>query len=166
MARVKYKEWLTPEGLHKIKSWAQLGLTDEQIARNIGINRKTFYRWKSIQVGDECPLNRVLKKGREHAVEILENALFKKATGFIEGDHYYPPDTGSAIFLLKNWAKDYYRDKPYSPAELEGLKKDNRLKDLKIKLYEKELSEENPELSKVDELIMRIDSEAGIDSKS
>lgn len=160
----KYKEWLTDKGLHQILEWARLGLTDEQIAKNIGINRKTFFRWKSIEVEGECLISQVLKKGRDHAVEVLENTMFKKATGFYEGDHYYPPDNVSMIFLLKNWAKDYYRDKPLNELELEGLIKDNKLKDLKIKLYEKELSSDNPELSKVDELINRIDSEAGRDT--
>lgn len=162
----KYKEWFTDKGLRQILDWARLGLTDEQIAKNIGVNRKTFFRWKSIEVDGECPISQVLKKGRAHAVETLENTMFKKATGFYEGEHYYPPDNVSLIFLLKNWAKDYYRDKPYNKAELEGLIKDNKLKDLKIKLFEKELASDNPELSKVDELISRIDREVGSDTQS
>lgn len=166
MARGKYREWLTEEGLRKIREWSRRGLKESEIAENIGISVRTFERWKLIEVDGDCPIRQAIKKGREHAVEKLENALFKKATGFTEGDHYYPPDTGSAIFLLKNWARDSYRDKPYSPEELEGLVRDNRLKELKIKLYEKELASENPEFSKLDELILRIDSEAGCDTQS
>ena len=47
MAKGKYQEWLTPEGLLKIEGWARDGLTDEQIATNIGISRDTLYRWKN-----------------------------------------------------------------------------------------------------------------------
>ncbi|PJH58674.1 transposase, partial [Salmonella enterica subsp. enterica serovar Typhimurium] len=32
----KYTEWLTKEGLTKIEGWARDGLTNEQIAQNIG----------------------------------------------------------------------------------------------------------------------------------
>lgn len=160
----KFKEWFTDQGLHKILEWARLGLTDGQIAKNIGINVRTLGRWKTIEVDGVCPLQQTIKKGRECAVEQLENAMFKKATGFYEGDRYYPPDNVAIIFLLKNWAKDYYRDKPYIEEELQGLIKDNRLKDLKIKLFEKELDTDNPELAKVDELINKIDQEAGRDT--
>ena len=37
MARGKYHDWLTSEGLLKLEAWARDGLTDEQIAKNIGI---------------------------------------------------------------------------------------------------------------------------------
>ena len=40
MAKGKYEYWLTPEGLIKLEGWARDGLTDEQIAVNIGVNRK------------------------------------------------------------------------------------------------------------------------------
>lgn len=61
MAKGKYKEWLEPEGLLKIESWAKDGLTDEQIAYNIGITAKTLYEWKK-QYGEICV---ALKKGKE-----------------------------------------------------------------------------------------------------
>ncbi|WP_201261389.1 hypothetical protein [Lactococcus lactis] len=35
----KYEEWLTAEGLILLEGWARDGLTDEQIAKNIGIKR-------------------------------------------------------------------------------------------------------------------------------
>lgn len=47
MVQAKYKEWLTKEGLIKIEGWARDGLTDEQIAHNIGISRKTLSDWKN-----------------------------------------------------------------------------------------------------------------------
>ena len=33
MAKGKYEQWLTPEGLLKLEGWARDGLTDEQIAQ-------------------------------------------------------------------------------------------------------------------------------------
>lgn len=42
MAKRKYEQWLTPEGLLKLEGWAREGLTNEQIARNMGISRKTL----------------------------------------------------------------------------------------------------------------------------
>ena len=36
MAKGKCQEWLEPEGLLKIEGWARDGLTDEQIARDMG----------------------------------------------------------------------------------------------------------------------------------
>ena len=46
MAKGKYQEWLEPEGLLRIEGWARDGLTDEQIAQNMGITAKTLYEWK------------------------------------------------------------------------------------------------------------------------
>lgn len=43
----KYTEWISEEGLIKIGGWAKDGLTDEQIAQNIGISRSTLNEWKN-----------------------------------------------------------------------------------------------------------------------
>lgn len=48
--RVKSK---TEEGLLQLEAWARDGLTDEQIAANIGITRKTLAEWKN-KYGDIC----------------------------------------------------------------------------------------------------------------
>lgn len=61
MASGKYQEWLTPEGLLKIEGWARDGLTDEQIAKNIGIGAKTLYRWKD----QHSPICQALKGARK-----------------------------------------------------------------------------------------------------
>lgn len=47
MAKGKFQEWLTPEGLLKIEGWARDGLIDEQIAKNMGISRSTLNVWKT-----------------------------------------------------------------------------------------------------------------------
>lgn len=60
MAKGKYREWLEPEGLLKLEGWARDGLTDEQIANNIGIKRQSLYDWKK-----KYPdISDALKKGK------------------------------------------------------------------------------------------------------
>ena len=61
MAKGKYEYWLTPEGLIKLEGWARDGLTDEQIAVNIGVNRDTLYRWKKAY----SDISDALKKGKD-----------------------------------------------------------------------------------------------------
>ena len=48
MAKGKYKYWLTPEGLLKLEGWTRDGLTEEQIAGNMGISRSTLNEWKKL----------------------------------------------------------------------------------------------------------------------
>ena len=45
MARGQYKKWLKQENLLLLQGWKRDGLTDEQIAHNIGIRRETLYDW-------------------------------------------------------------------------------------------------------------------------
>lgn len=45
MAHAEYKKWLEPDNLTKLRSWARDGLTNEQIAKKIGVKRQTFQRW-------------------------------------------------------------------------------------------------------------------------
>lgn len=78
MAQAKYKEWLTKEGLIKIEGWARDGLTDEQIAHNMNISRKTLADWKN-KYGD---IGDTLKRGKEVVDRQVENALLKRALGY------------------------------------------------------------------------------------
>ncbi|MEG0260547.1 MAG: helix-turn-helix domain-containing protein [Lysinibacillus sp.] len=77
-ARGKYAEWLTEEGLLKLESWARTGLTDDQIARNMGISRSTLseYKKKYSDISD------ALKRGKEVVDILVENALLKRALGY------------------------------------------------------------------------------------
>lgn len=118
--RGKYKEWLTPESLIKIEGWARDGLTDEQIADNIGISTSTLYDWKK-----KYPeFSEALKKGKEIVDREVENALLKSALGFYyeeqsvtnKGDvvtlkKYEKPNVTALIFWLKNRKPDVWRDK-------------------------------------------------------
>ena len=98
MAKGVYKEWLEKDNLLLLQGWARDGLTDEQIAHNMGINVATLYRWKN----EHSEIRDTLKKTKEVVDREVENALFKKA---IEGD------TTAMIFWLKNRRPNDWRDK-------------------------------------------------------
>lgn len=184
MARSRIEDWLTEDGLHKIESWSRRGLTNAEIAENIGISTRTFARW----LNRDSHFCQALKKGRSVLEYKLENALIKKALGYteknaeverritvdeegneqvitIEKDKTYPPDTGAVIFALKNRLKGFYQDKPKSEEELEALRLDNEQKHLKNELLKKALNDENVGITKVDELIGVINAEAFKDAE-
>lgn len=103
MARVgrkgKYEEWLSEDKLTILTGWARDGLTDEQIAHNIGINRATLYEWKN-RFPD---IANALKNGKEVVDYLVENALYKSA---LSGN------VTAIIFWLKNRKPNKWRDKP------------------------------------------------------
>ena len=99
MAHGKYKEWLSEENLALLEGWARDGLTDEQIAHNVGITAKTLYEWKN----KHRAICDALKKGKEVVDYQVESALLNKA---LNGD------TTAQIFWLKNRRPDKWRDKP------------------------------------------------------
>lgn len=108
MAKAKYERWLELDGLILIEGWARSGLTEEQIAHNMGINKKTLWVWKN----DYAQIGNALKKGKEVADFEVENALYKSAMGFIGPDgKYYKPDITAQIFWLKNRRPDRWREK-------------------------------------------------------
>ena len=136
MAKGKYEYWLTEEGLTLLEAWARNGLSDEQIAGNMGINPATLYEWKKKY--PEIPES--LKKGKEVVDIQVENALLQKALGFTklvkkpiklkevlykdgkrvsekeriefaDEEVFIPPDTTAQIFWLKNRKPNDWRDK-------------------------------------------------------
>lgn len=136
MAKGKYQEWLEPDGLLKLEGWARDGLTDEQIATNMGIVAKTLYEWKN----KYSAISEALKRGKEVIDIEVENALLNKAMGFkvtvkksykvkeveydngrkvkesehiemVDEEQYIPPDTTAQIFWLKNRKPAEWRDK-------------------------------------------------------
>lgn len=132
----KYEKWLTPDGLLKLEGWARDGLTDEQIAKNIGIARKTLFEWKQrfSDIGD------TLKRGKDVVDRQVENALLKRALGYdytevktkTEGGivtevttttKQVVPDVTAQIFWLKNRKPESWRDKVVytDESELEKL---------------------------------------------
>lgn len=129
-ARGKYLEWLTDEGLLKIEGWARDGLTNEQIAKYIGITQSTLYDWQK----KYSEISEALKRGKEIVDRQVENALLKRALGYQydevtrelgvdpnTGDDTLivskvvtkevQPDVTAQIFWLKNRKPDVWRDK-------------------------------------------------------
>lgn len=78
MASGKYQRWLEPDGLLLLEGWARDGLTDEQIAHNIGISRGTLYDWKKAYPD----ISNALKRGKDVVDIEVENALLKRALGY------------------------------------------------------------------------------------
>lgn len=130
MAKGKYQEWLTEEGLLQLEAWARDGLTDEQIAANMGIGYSTLQTWKS----KYQDIQDTLKKGKAVVDIQVENALLKRALGYsykeVTREKIFNPETGqyklmptkevtkevvpdttAQIFWLKNRRPDMWRDK-------------------------------------------------------
>ena len=74
----KYQEWVQPDKLILLQGWARDGLTDEQIASNVGIATSTLYEWKK----KYKDISEALKKGKEVVDIEVENALLKRALGY------------------------------------------------------------------------------------
>lgn len=130
MAKGKYQEWLTDDGLLLLSGWARSGLTDEQIAKNMGIRRETLYDW----IKKYSNISNALKVSKEAVDLEVENALLKRAKGYtteevktiyqrdkdtgemvevqqIRTKKEVPPDTTAQIFWLKNRNPDAWREK-------------------------------------------------------
>ena len=126
----KYQQWLTEEGLNRLKGWKRNGLTNEQIAEQIGINQDTLYTW----IKRFPEIAEALKIGKEDADLQVENALFKSACGYdyeeiteeLKWDNktrsyvmkvtkkltkHQPPSNTAQIFWLKNRRAENWRDK-------------------------------------------------------
>ena len=140
VANGKYQRWLEPDGLLLLEGWARDGLTDEQLAKKMGINPATLYDWKN-----KYPkISESLKKGKEVVDIQVENALLKRALGYdyqeqrieksekdgtkiIQTIKHVPADTTAQIFWLKNRRPDKWRDKPEVPGDSDGLKRAKEL---------------------------------------
>lgn len=140
MAKSKW-ETNVKDKLILVEAWARNGLTDEQIAKNLGISKVTFYKY----MNEYTELSEHLKKGKEVVDIEVENALLKRALGYkykevtkekisqkdssgrplidMHGMPVYKleitkeitkevsPDTTAQIFWLKNRKPEVWRDK-------------------------------------------------------
>ena len=126
IAKSKYETDVKPR-LIEIEAWKRDGLTDEQIFKNLGISRDTFYKYKE----KYTDFSDALKKGKEVADIEVENALFKREIGYkykevikevkeIDGKKTtyikevvkeMPGDVGAQIFWLKNRKSSKWKDK-------------------------------------------------------
>ena len=78
MAKGKYHDWLTKDGLLVLEGWGRDGLTDVQLAHNMGIAAGTLYDWKN-----KYPeISEALKRGKKVVDVQVENALLKRALGY------------------------------------------------------------------------------------
>ena len=124
----KYEEWEKndeiSEKLILVEGWSRDGLSQQQIANNLGINVDTLIEYKK----KYSDFSEALKKGKEIVDFEVENALLKKALGYtvtlnkqkvtkdgdvvdIQEDVHVAPDTTAQIFWLKNRKPDKWRDK-------------------------------------------------------
>jgi len=148
MAKSKY-ETNVKDKLLLVEAWARNGLTDEQIAKNLGIAVSTLNDYKN-----KYPeFMESLKRGKEVIDIEVENALLKRALGYKYDEvtkeldettgklqvskivtKEVIPDTTAQIFWLKNRKPGEWRDRkeidhsgninnPY-----EGLTKEELLK--------------------------------------
>ena len=128
--RGKYEDWITDDGLLKVQGWARDGLSNEQIAHNMGITFQTLYKWQD----KYSELREALKKGKEVVDREVENALLKRAMGYETVEEVeepvedketgevqmrvtkrvkkqVAPDVTAQIFWLKNRKPAEFRDK-------------------------------------------------------
>ena len=111
------------QGLGIVAGWKRNGLTNEQIAKNIGVNQDTLYTW----IRRFPEFSEALKIGRDEADMQVENALFKRALGYYIEDiqeeyegtvrvkrvvkkKWVAPDISAQIFWLKNRASNRWRN--------------------------------------------------------
>lgn len=129
IARIsKYEEWVNnneiQDKLILVEGWSRDGLTQKQIADNLGINVDTLIEYKKKYPA----FSEALKKGKEVVDIEVENALLKRALGYtitlceekvdkdgcvhnLKKDVHVPGDTTAQIFWLKNRRKAQWRDK-------------------------------------------------------
>lgn len=142
VAKSKANEWLEQDKLTLLEGWARDGLTDEQIANNIGISRSTLFEWRK----NNQDISNALKKGKEVVDIEVENALLKRALGYNYDEITYEngietkrvtkqvaPDTTAQIFWLKNRKKAQWRDKIEYETNTDEL---NKVKELLSKISE------------------------------
>ena len=100
--------------LKQLERLSSLGLTDKQLGFTYDVDECTINRWKK-----DKKVLQALKKGKEVADLMVERSLFERANGyshpedkiFVPTIKHYPPDTGAAIFWLKNRKPEEWREK-------------------------------------------------------
>lgn len=147
MAKAKYLEWIQdPDKQTLLSGWARDGLTDEEIAKNIGISRSTLAEWKK-----KYPdISDALKKGKEIVDTEVENSLLQRAKGYnakvrktfklkkieydsitgkkvkeeevleqAEDEVHIPADVTAIIFWLKNRLPEKWKDRRVDASEID-----------------------------------------------
>ncbi len=124
MGKRLYDKWLEDDNLVLLRGWAREGLTDEQIAKNIGVSRRTLLSWK--QKFDE--IKNALSRGKNIYDNEVEESLLKAVHGYYVDEvkisesefgekttvttrRYIKPDVTAIIFWLQNRCPDKWKDK-------------------------------------------------------
>jgi hypothetical protein len=128
----EYDEKLTPK---LAEALAKQGLTNEELAEELGISIRTFYQWKEVYPD----FSHSVKAGGSPINDRVKNALLRRALGYdlvlkkevvvmgslqtAEYDVHIEPDVGAALQWLKNRVPDEWRDKqPETQSETGGLR--------------------------------------------
>lgn len=115
------------DNLIRITAWARNGLTEEQIAKNLGISYNTFKRAKKDPNVGEL-ISAALITAKDVVDFQVENQLFKRAIGYeyeeVKEEYemgiltkrtvtkkMVPPDVSAQIFWLKNRKPTEWRDR-------------------------------------------------------
>lgn len=129
-------KWLTEDALLLITGWARDGLTLEDIAHNMGMCRQTLVNWKA----KNEKIRKALDDGKEVADRRVENALYKRALGYMVTERkitesekdgvkeetfvkHIPGDVTAQIYWLKNRKPKQWRDRQETAitADIEDL---------------------------------------------
>lgn len=135
MGAQKWQKWESEEALAVLRTWKMAGLSDEEVAKKVGVSRSTLAEWKH----KHEKIGEALASGREFADRLVENKLFKLTQGYkvevrkafklrkpvyddngkktgdeevletaIE-DEYVKPDVRAMIFWLQNRRPEEWR---------------------------------------------------------
>lgn len=140
----RYERWRSRYGEEYLRRLAESGLSEDEIAERVGLDRGVFQRWKK-----KYPLfNSALHLGSPNADLEVISALHKKATGYnvevkkayklkridydpetgkkvreyeeiaqVPDEDHVPADVRAGIFWLKNRQGDAWNDRTDRPAQ-------------------------------------------------
>jgi len=101
-------EWEKPENIVLLQGWKRAGLTDEDVAHNMGIGLRTLYEWKA----KSPQIAHTIKRSKQYSNYVVESALFQKA---LNGN------VTAMIFYLKNNYREKYSDSQKSAEEIRAI---------------------------------------------
>lgn len=125
MADVGRPSKYDPEFCHVSHQLANDGATDVEIADALGVDVRTYYRWKA----EHPEFRQATLLGKESADERVEASLYHRAIGYSHDAvkifmpanasapvvapyrEHYPPDTAAASLWLRNRRPEKWRDK-------------------------------------------------------
>lgn len=126
----KSKYEVVKDNFPQIEKWLKNGVTEKQIAKNLGIAMSSWSLYKN----QYSELTELIKRSRETVIEDLRGALLKKALGFVYEEQktyiktdmetgretkyteitkkYSVPDVAAINLSLKNYDKENWANDP------------------------------------------------------